>query len=88
MQLFSVYFMASVIEHPAYEIIKFKVSFEISMLYSSRVKFLCSTMQLFPQIIQSLNFWVRKACEIETNAISIERVCEYAKLDKEVSILL
>ncbi|XP_065487768.1 multidrug resistance-associated protein 1-like isoform X2 [Caloenas nicobarica] len=34
-------------------------------------------------IIQSLNFWVRKACEIETNAISIERVCEYAKLDKE-----
>ncbi|NXN36277.1 MRP1 protein, partial [Rhinoptilus africanus] len=34
-------------------------------------------------IIQSLNFWVRKACEIETNAVSIERVCEYAKLDKE-----
>ncbi|NXL42441.1 MRP1 protein, partial [Podilymbus podiceps] len=39
-------------------------------------------------IIQSLNFWVRKACEIETNAVSIERVCEYAKMDKEVSILL
>ncbi|XP_014802622.1 PREDICTED: multidrug resistance-associated protein 1-like, partial [Calidris pugnax] len=38
-------------------------------------------------IIQSLNFWVRKACEIETNAVSIERVCEYAKMDKEVSIL-
>ncbi|KAM6212965.1 multidrug resistance-associated protein 1-like [Sarcoramphus papa] len=34
-------------------------------------------------IIQSLNFWVRKACEIETNAVSIERVCEYAKMDKE-----
>lgn len=50
--------------------------------------FLRSTMQLFPQIIQSLNFWVRKACEIETNAVSIERICEYAKMDKEVSILL
>uniref|UniRef100_A0A803YMJ9 Multidrug resistance-associated protein 1-like n=1 Tax=Meleagris gallopavo TaxID=9103 RepID=A0A803YMJ9_MELGA len=35
------------------------------------------------QIIQSLNFWVRKACEIETNAVSIERVCEYANMDKE-----
>ncbi|XP_035171284.1 multidrug resistance-associated protein 1-like isoform X3 [Oxyura jamaicensis] len=34
-------------------------------------------------IIQSLNFWVRKACEIETNAVSIERVCEYAHMDKE-----
>ncbi|XP_009863211.1 PREDICTED: multidrug resistance-associated protein 1-like, partial [Apaloderma vittatum] len=34
-------------------------------------------------IIQSLNFWVRKACEIETNAVSVERVCEYAKMDKE-----
>ncbi|NXU47278.1 MRP1 protein, partial [Turnix velox] len=34
-------------------------------------------------IIQSLNFWVRKACEIETNAVSIERVCEYSKMDKE-----
>ncbi|XP_062453690.1 multidrug resistance-associated protein 1-like isoform X2 [Rhea pennata] len=34
-------------------------------------------------IIHSLNFWVRKACEIETNAVSIERVCEYAKMDKE-----
>ncbi|XP_032063914.1 multidrug resistance-associated protein 1-like isoform X2 [Aythya fuligula] len=34
-------------------------------------------------IIQSLNFWVRKACEIETNAVSIERVCEYANMDKE-----
>lgn len=39
------------------------------------------------QIIQSLNFWVRKACEIETNVVSIERVCEYANMDKEVSIL-
>uniref|UniRef100_A0A8C4ULI7 Multidrug resistance-associated protein 1 n=1 Tax=Falco tinnunculus TaxID=100819 RepID=A0A8C4ULI7_FALTI len=34
-------------------------------------------------IIQSLNFWVRKACEIETNAVSIERICEFAKMDKE-----
>ncbi|KAM8819880.1 multidrug resistance-associated protein 1-like [Eudromia elegans] len=34
-------------------------------------------------IIQSLNFWVRKACEIETNAVSIERVCEYSNMDKE-----
>ncbi|XP_059020460.1 multidrug resistance-associated protein 1-like isoform X5 [Mustela lutreola] len=35
------------------------------------------------QITQSLNFWVRKACEIETNAVSIERVCEYENMDKE-----
>lgn len=69
-------------------IIKFRVSFEIRMLYSSRVKFLHSVMQLFPQIIQSLNFWVRKACEIETNAVSVERVYEHAKMDKEMSILL
>uniref|UniRef100_A0A663EE58 MRP1 protein n=1 Tax=Aquila chrysaetos chrysaetos TaxID=223781 RepID=A0A663EE58_AQUCH len=34
-------------------------------------------------IIQSLNFWVRKACEIETNAVSVERLYEYAKMDKE-----
>ncbi|XP_073928987.1 multidrug resistance-associated protein 1-like isoform X2 [Castor canadensis] len=34
-------------------------------------------------ITQSLNFWVRKACEIETNAVSIERVCEYEDMDKE-----
>ncbi|XP_057553345.1 multidrug resistance-associated protein 1-like isoform X5 [Hippopotamus amphibius kiboko] len=34
-------------------------------------------------ITQSLNFWVRKACEIETNAVSIERVCEYESMDKE-----
>ena len=88
MPSFSVHFLAFVIKHPAYEMIKFRVSFEVSMLYYSRVKFLRSTMQLFPQIIQSLNFWVRKACEIETNAVSIERVCEYAKMDKEVSILL
>ncbi|NWH63151.1 MRP1 protein, partial [Geococcyx californianus] len=39
-------------------------------------------------IIQSLNFWVRKACEIETNAVSIERVCEYAKMDKEESWIM
>ncbi|KFW88590.1 Multidrug resistance-associated protein 1, partial [Phalacrocorax carbo] len=34
-------------------------------------------------IIQSLNFWVRKVCEIETNSVSVERVCEYAEMDKE-----
>ncbi|XP_020848542.2 multidrug resistance-associated protein 1-like isoform X1 [Phascolarctos cinereus] len=34
-------------------------------------------------ITQSLNFWVRKACEIETNAISIERVFEYTNIQKE-----
>ncbi|XP_040836568.1 multidrug resistance-associated protein 1-like isoform X1 [Ochotona curzoniae] len=34
-------------------------------------------------ITHSLNFWVRKACEIETNAVSIERVCEYANIEKE-----
>ncbi|XP_043365328.1 multidrug resistance-associated protein 1-like isoform X2 [Dermochelys coriacea] len=34
-------------------------------------------------ITQSLNFWVRKACEIETNGVSIERACEYEKMDKE-----
>lgn len=50
---FSVHFLASVIKHPAYEMIEFRVSFEISMLYSSRIKFLCSTMQLIPQIIES-----------------------------------
>ncbi|XP_053167408.1 ATP-binding cassette sub-family C member 2-like isoform X2 [Hemicordylus capensis] len=39
-------------------------------------------------ITQSLNFWVRKACEIETNGISIERVCEYADIDKEAPWIL
>ncbi|XP_059020461.1 multidrug resistance-associated protein 1-like isoform X6 [Mustela lutreola] len=39
------------------------------------------------QITQSLNFWVRKACEIETNAVSIERVCEYENMDKEIGIV-
>ncbi|KAF4025940.1 hypothetical protein G4228_017948 [Cervus hanglu yarkandensis] len=34
-------------------------------------------------ITQTLNFWVRKACEIEANAVSIERVCEYENMDKE-----
>ncbi|XP_044944139.1 multidrug resistance-associated protein 1-like isoform X3 [Mustela putorius furo] len=38
-------------------------------------------------ITQSLNFWVRKACEIETNAVSIERVCEYENMDKEIGIV-
>ncbi|XP_030060084.1 multidrug resistance-associated protein 1 isoform X2 [Microcaecilia unicolor] len=36
-------------------------------------------------ITQTLNFWVRKACEIETNGVAIERVCEYAELEKEAS---
>ncbi|KAH0624906.1 hypothetical protein JD844_032807, partial [Phrynosoma platyrhinos] len=39
-------------------------------------------------ITQSLNFWVRKACEIETNGVSIERVCEYAKINKEAPWIL
>ncbi|KAJ6662481.1 hypothetical protein lerEdw1_011895 [Lerista edwardsae] len=39
-------------------------------------------------ITQSLNFWVRKACEIETNSISIERICEYTKIDKEAPWIL
>ncbi|XP_042312517.1 multidrug resistance-associated protein 1-like isoform X2 [Sceloporus undulatus] len=39
-------------------------------------------------ITQSLNFWVRKACEIEANGVSIERVCEYAKIDKEAPWIL
>ncbi|XP_033088059.1 multidrug resistance-associated protein 1-like isoform X3 [Trachypithecus francoisi] len=34
-------------------------------------------------IIHSLNFWVKKACEIETNAVAVERVCEYENMDKE-----
>ncbi|NXH99014.1 MRP1 protein, partial [Pachycephala philippinensis] len=34
-------------------------------------------------VIQILNVWVCRACEIETNAVSIERICEYATVDKE-----
>nr|XP_025034164.1 multidrug resistance-associated protein 1-like isoform X2 [Pelodiscus sinensis] len=34
-------------------------------------------------ITQTLNFWVRKACEIETNGVSIERICDYEKMGKE-----
>ncbi|XP_032030721.1 multidrug resistance-associated protein 1-like [Hylobates moloch] len=34
-------------------------------------------------ITHSLNFWVKKACEIETNAVAVERVCEYENMDKE-----
>ncbi|NWW64585.1 MRP1 protein, partial [Ifrita kowaldi] len=34
-------------------------------------------------VIQILSVWVRRACEIETNAVSIERICEYATVDKE-----
>ncbi|KAL8190652.1 UNVERIFIED_CONTAM: hypothetical protein K2H54_057714 [Gekko kuhli] len=39
-------------------------------------------------ITQSLNFWVRKACEMETNAVSIERICEYANTEKEAPWIL
>ncbi|KAJ7402865.1 hypothetical protein BTVI_82723 [Pitangus sulphuratus] len=35
------------------------------------------------QVIQILNVWVHRACEIETNTVSIERICEYATMDKE-----
>lgn len=45
-------------------------------------------LYLLTQVIQILNVWVRRACEIETNAVSIERICEYATVGKEVSILL
>ncbi|KAM4699578.1 multidrug resistance-associated protein 1-like [Discoglossus pictus] len=34
-------------------------------------------------ITQTLNFWVRKACEIETNGVAIERLCEYEEMEKE-----
>ncbi|XP_050638323.1 multidrug resistance-associated protein 1-like [Macaca thibetana thibetana] len=34
-------------------------------------------------ITHSLNFWVKKACEIETNAVAVERICEYENMDKE-----
>ncbi|KAM8975402.1 multidrug resistance-associated protein 1-like [Pelodytes ibericus] len=34
-------------------------------------------------ITQTLNFWVRKACEIETNGVAIERICEYEQMEKE-----
>ncbi|NXU19083.1 MRP1 protein, partial [Pardalotus punctatus] len=34
-------------------------------------------------VIQILGVWVRRACEIETNAVSIERICEYTTVDKE-----
>ncbi|XP_069328052.1 multidrug resistance-associated protein 1-like [Eulemur rufifrons] len=34
-------------------------------------------------ITHSLNFWAKQACEIESNAVSIERVCEYENMDKE-----
>ncbi|KAM9320370.1 multidrug resistance-associated protein 1-like [Gastrophryne carolinensis] len=34
-------------------------------------------------ITQTLNFWVRKACEIETNGVAIERICEYEEMEKE-----
>ncbi|XP_053313014.1 ATP-binding cassette sub-family C member 2-like [Spea bombifrons] len=34
-------------------------------------------------ITQTLNFWVRKACEIETNGVAIERLCEYEQMEKE-----
>ncbi|KAM5281161.1 ATP-binding cassette sub-family C member 2-like [Ctenodactylus gundi] len=34
-------------------------------------------------LTHALNFWVKKTCEIETNAVSIERVCEYENMEKE-----
>ncbi|XP_076974835.1 multidrug resistance-associated protein 1-like isoform X1 [Tamandua tetradactyla] len=52
----------------------------------SAVVGLCISYSL--NITQSLNFWVRKACEIETNAVSIERVCEYENMDKEAPWIL
>ncbi|XP_041116108.1 multidrug resistance-associated protein 1-like, partial [Polyodon spathula] len=39
-------------------------------------------------ITATLNFWVRKACEIETNAVAIERVYEYAEMEKEAPWVL
>ncbi|XP_075450089.1 multidrug resistance-associated protein 1-like isoform X3 [Ascaphus truei] len=39
-------------------------------------------------ITQTLNFWVRKACEIETNGVAIERLCEYAEMEKEASWIM
>ncbi|XP_044142673.1 multidrug resistance-associated protein 1-like [Bufo gargarizans] len=39
-------------------------------------------------ITLTLNFWVRKACEIETNGVAIERVCEYEEMEKEAPWIL
>uniref|UniRef100_A0A8C5PFP9 Multidrug resistance-associated protein 1-like n=1 Tax=Leptobrachium leishanense TaxID=445787 RepID=A0A8C5PFP9_9ANUR len=39
-------------------------------------------------ITQTLNFWVRKACEIETNGIAVERICEYEEMEKEAPWVL
>ncbi|XP_058886564.1 multidrug resistance-associated protein 1-like, partial [Acipenser ruthenus] len=39
-------------------------------------------------ITATLNFWVRKACEIETNAVAVERVYEYAEMEKEAPWVL
>ncbi|XP_071994663.1 multidrug resistance-associated protein 1-like [Engystomops pustulosus] len=39
-------------------------------------------------ITQTLNFWVRKACEIETNGVAIERICEYEEMEKEAPWIL
>ncbi|XP_063304600.1 multidrug resistance-associated protein 1-like [Pelobates fuscus] len=39
-------------------------------------------------ITQTLNFWVRKACEIETNGVAIERICEYEEMEKEAPWVL
>uniref|UniRef100_W5MTP6 Multidrug resistance-associated protein 1-like n=1 Tax=Lepisosteus oculatus TaxID=7918 RepID=W5MTP6_LEPOC len=39
-------------------------------------------------VTATLNFWVRKACEIETNAVAIERVCEYEEMEKEAPWIL
>lgn len=35
------------------------------------------------QITQSLNFWVRKTCEMKTNTVSIERVFKYEQQQQQ-----
>lgn len=58
--------------------------YKVLLIFCKRLIFIKISI-FHSQITQSLNFWVRKACEIETNAVSIERVCEYENMDKEVS---
>ncbi|NXL89917.1 MRP1 protein, partial [Alectura lathami] len=75
------YFTVSAAETFACRIPQLCVNFISCNLVESN--FYIQQCNFLPQIIQSLNFWVRKACEIETNAVSIERVCEYTDMDKE-----
>ncbi|OXB79025.1 UNVERIFIED_CONTAM: hypothetical protein H355_008503, partial [Colinus virginianus] len=80
-----VYFYNNVISNSAgWKFSEFFCSGFINII-CSKLELNCYILQsnFLLQIIQSLNFWVRKACEIETNAVSIERVCEYANMDKE-----